>query len=173
MVAWTASPRVSAGAAASGAVAAVDANPGDRPVAPERMRGQIVAQEKIDSALPQSPRPGLGAEVGIVDRTDGEQLEGLVGLAGVAIEVDEPRLDDGGADVVAFGVGEQRDGPAGASLERANDACSTGPACRSISRSASLSSSSFICWLSSSSCCLDLIAHFGRKVFGLARVEHS
>ena len=116
------------------------ANPGDCPVAPETCRREIVAQQKVDSSLPQCTRSGLGAEVGIVDRTDREQVEGFVRLAGVAIEVNEPRLDDGGAEVIAFGVGEQRDGPARRAsgkgerrlFERAR------PVVRSPARSASL-----------------------------------
>ena len=50
--------------------------------------------------------PGLAAQVGIADRADVEQLQGLVGLAGAAIEVQELRLDHRQAVAAGLGLGE-------------------------------------------------------------------
>ena len=67
--------------------------------------------------------PRLGSSIA----PDGQQLQGFVRLAGVAIEVDEPRLDDRRAHAAALGVGEQRDRPAGAALRKGERRLFDGP----------------------------------------------
>ena len=43
---------------------------------------QVVAQQEVDQPLTIGRDPGLGAEVGVVDRAEVEQVQRLVGLAG-------------------------------------------------------------------------------------------
>ena len=69
-------------------------DPGDRPLPPERVGRQIVAQQHVDQPLPVRGGPGLRAEVGILDRAQAEQVQRLVRLPGAAIEVHELGLDD-------------------------------------------------------------------------------
>ena len=71
---------------------------------------RVVAQEQVDLALPHERHPRLGSQVRVVAGAHREELERLVGLAGVAVEVDELRLDDRRAHVAAIGLLELGDG---------------------------------------------------------------
>ena len=71
---------------------------------PEVLGVLVVAEQEVDPALTVRRGPGPGAEVRVVDVAGPQQLQRAVGLAGVAVEVDEPPLDRRRVEARLLGV---------------------------------------------------------------------
>ena len=110
------SPRPSTCPSESALHAAVEAQPGDGPLSPERGCGQVIAQQQVNLPLPEERGPRFLPEGRVFVGPQREQLEGPVRLAGVAIEIHELGLDDDRAHVASLGLLELPDRQPGGSL---------------------------------------------------------